>query len=171
MTSTSQREHTLQKQIVEALRWNGIITIDTDLMSGLMFLGEDIGKRYAFINHHKAMGWSKGTPDLILVLRGGEVLFVELKDGNNNNPTFEQQAFMASLQRLGHTGVVWRTLDDCRDFIKGYKNCIAREVKDGKLNPDDYQRAFGIETTATSQKQKVSGSGDNKQQSPVAGED
>ena len=142
---TQQREHALQKQVVQALRWNGILAAETDVMSGLMFLGKDTKKRIAFIYHHKAMGWEKGTPDIVIILKNGETLWVELKDGNNNDLTFEQKVFMASLQRLGHNVAVWRTMDDCRDFIKGYKNILAKGVFDGAITADDYERAFGID--------------------------
>lgn len=170
MTSTAQREHSLQKQVVQALNFNRIMHAETDVMSGLMFLGKDTARRIAFINHHKALGWVKGCPDLVIILTNGETLWVELKDGNNNNPTFEQKAFMASLQRLGHNVAVWRTMDDCLNFIKGYKKVLAREVLDGRLKQDDYERAFGIERATASAKPADKRPADNKQQLEVAGE-
>lgn len=164
MSENFANEHALQKKIVEGLRFNGIMVFETDVMSGIGYFDKKDPRRYRFIEHHKKMGWQKGTPDLVLVLKDA-CLFVEVKNGKSYNPSFEQKSIISTLQRLGHHAVVWRSLDDFRDFIKGYKNYLAREVKDGKLTADDYIQAFGIKTTATCQKQKAGRSRDNQQQS------
>ena len=117
-----QPEHDLQKQIVSYLRGQGILTIDTDVMSGLMFLGNNQRMRYGFINHHKRMGYTAGQADLILLLNDGETLLVELKDGKNNNQSEEQKYFESMARNRGHNYVVWRKFEDAVDFIRGYRN-------------------------------------------------
>lgn len=117
-----QSEHILQKQIVALLRKNGIDTVGCDVMSGLMFAGGDINKRYAFISHQKAIGATKGQPDLILLLKDGETLLVELKNGKQGSQTLEQKMFQERCVKIGHNYVVWRKFEDAVDFIKGYRN-------------------------------------------------
>lgn len=116
-----QSEHILQKQIVALLRRNGIDTVGCDVMSGLMFAGRDINKRYAFISHQKAIGATKGQPDLILLLKDGETLLVELKNGKQGSQSLEQKKFQERCIKIGHNYVVWRSVQDAIDFIEGYK--------------------------------------------------
>ena len=116
-----QPEHNLQKQIVGYLRGQGILTIDTDVMSGLMFLGNSQRMRYGFINHHKRMGYTVGQPDLVLLLNDGETLLVELKDGNKNKQSQEQEYFEVLAKIRSHNYVVWKKFEDAVDFVKGYR--------------------------------------------------
>jgi hypothetical protein len=116
-----QSEHILQKQIVALLRKNGIDTVGCDVMSGLMFAGGDINKRYAFISHQKAIGATKGQPDLILLLKDGETLLVELKNGKQGSQSLEQKKFQERCMEIGHNYVVWRKFEDAVDFVNGYR--------------------------------------------------
>lgn len=155
-----QREHKLQKAIVENLRWNGIRVVETDVMSGLMFLDKRPSTRYSFINHHKAMGWSKGVPDLILALNNGETLWVELKDGNNNDTTDEQEYWLLKLREIGHNAVVWRSQKDADDFIKSYKIMVLKGELNGSAK-DDNKRAFDLNERLASQEQADGRQGNN----------
>ena len=74
-------EHTLQSQIVCILRGAGFITIDGDVMSALRYLPARDNRRFLFINQHNRMGYTKGQPDLIILLPKGRVLLVEMKNG------------------------------------------------------------------------------------------
>lgn len=119
-------EHILQKLIVGYLRSNGILTIGTDVMSGLMFLGNPKlpsvqKKRMIYINHHKRLGYTTGQPDIVLLLKDGETLLVEVKDGNNNDQTPEQCYFETLASQRQHNYVVWRSVQDAVDFVQGYK--------------------------------------------------
>ena len=116
-----QSEHILQKQIVNLLRKSGIVTVGCDVMSGLMFAGKDLAKRYTFIAHHKAIGATIGQPDLILLLRDGETLLVELKNGKQGKQSLEQKLFQERCNKLNHNYVVWRDYKDALDFIDGYR--------------------------------------------------
>ena len=114
-------EHDLQKQIVGYLRANGILTIGTDVMSGLMFFGNNQINRMRFINHHKRMGYTVGQPDLVLLLKDGETLLVEVKDGSKGHQSAEQKYFDAVSRTINHNYVVWRSIKDAVDFVSGYK--------------------------------------------------
>lgn len=140
-------EHDLQKQIVKLLRWNGILTLGTDVMSGLQFVNT-VNQRYGFINHHKALGYTVGQADLVLLLKDGETVLVELKDGNKNNQTQEQKNFEAEARRLGHNYVVWRSFADAQNFVHGYKILLLRE----KVNVLDNQKNSGLEQKDVSNK-------------------
>ncbi len=165
-----QPEHILQKQIAALLRWNGIITIETDVMSGLQFLPRDVAKRYQFVAYHKAMGYTAGQPDLVLLFAGGETIFVELKAGKGKQ-SFEQKAFQQSAERLGHNYLIWNSLQNAADFVKGYKNILAKGVFDGAITSDDYERAFGMARPTASANKAHKRQTDNKQQLKVADKD
>ena len=118
-------EHQLQREIVQKLHDAGILTYEGDAMSGLQFIPDtswsNRKKRISFINHHYSIGYTKGQPDLLLVLKHGETLFVELKNGKKGCQTLEQKVFQGKCGQLGHTYVVWRSVQDAEDFIEGYK--------------------------------------------------
>lgn len=157
------QEHNLQKQIAALLRWNGIITIETDVMSGLQFLPRDVAKRYQFVAHHKAMGYTAGQPDLVILLSSGETVLIELKSAIGKQ-SFEQKAFQQSAERLGHNYLVWNSLQNGLDFIKGYKNILAKGVMNGTITSDDYERAFGATRPTASANKAHKRQTDNKQQ-------
>lgn len=75
---SQQTEHSFQKQLSNLLRAKGYYVIQTDVMSGLMFVGKNPNKRFSFINHHKAMGYTKGQPDLI-AYKNKKTFFIEVK--------------------------------------------------------------------------------------------
>lgn len=114
-------EHDLQKQIVGYLRSNGILTIGTDVMSGLMFFGKNQTGRMCFINHHKRMGYTIGQPDLVLLLNDGKTLLVELKDGNKNKQSQEQEYFEVLAKIRSHNYVVWKKFEDAVEFVNANK--------------------------------------------------
>ena len=119
-------EHVLQKQVVGYLRSQGFLTIGTDVMSGLMFLGNPKNprvrkNRYTYINHHKGLGYTSGQPDLVILLPEGKTLLVEFKNGDEYDQSAEQCYFetLASLRQ--HNYVVWRCFEDAVEFIEGLK--------------------------------------------------
>lgn len=119
-------EHNLQKRIVGHLRSNGILTIGTDVMAGLMFLGNPkmprVRKtRMIYINHHKSLGYTVGQPDIVLLLKDGKTLLVEIKDGDNNDQTSEQRYFETLASLRMHNYVVWRKFEDAVEFVNANK--------------------------------------------------
>lgn len=103
-------EHTIQKEIVSYLRSKGYYTIGTDVMSGLGFLGNNQGKRIAFINHHKGIGYTKGQPDFVAI-KGSDIYFIECKD-HKGTRTKEQKEIAEILQKQGLNYILARGIED-----------------------------------------------------------
>lgn len=115
MTKRLNSEHYMQKQIVTILRLNGFIVMDTDVMDALKFLGNKQGPRLAYISEHNARGYTKGQPDLIVVGEG-DVTFVELKTTTGRQSP-QQIEMQKDLTRMGHSYVVWRSVDDVLQWL------------------------------------------------------
>lgn len=112
----SIKEHSLQKIICKILDEYKIMHFQTDVMDGLKFCISQ-NARIKFINHHKAMGYMNGQSDLVLVLPK-RVVFVEVKNGKVGKQSAEQKRFEEKIIKLGHEYLVWRSVQDCEDFIK-----------------------------------------------------
>ena len=108
-------EHYLQKQIVTILRLNGFIVMDTDVMDGLKLLGNKQGPRLAYISEHNSRGYTKGQPDLVVV-GNGDVTFAELKT-TTGRQSKEQIEMQKTLTKMGHSYVVWRSIDDVLQWL------------------------------------------------------
>ena len=109
-------EHDLQYSIVTYLRLHHVLCIENDAMSGLQFFSPKDGRRFAFINHHVKMGYEKGQADLMLLLKGGECVFVELKTKQGRQSS-EQKTFQHAVELLGFRYLIWRSLDDAIKFV------------------------------------------------------
>jgi hypothetical protein len=108
------KEHQLQYAIHYTLNKFRILHFETDIMDGLKFC-KDQKTRFAFIGHHKNMGYIKGQPDLV-VCKGGKIYFVELKTKDGRQSP-EQKAFQNLAEIEGIPYLIWRNLQDCIDFI------------------------------------------------------
>lgn len=113
-------EHNLQHQIHAYLVAVKVLHFETDVMSGLQFFSHTDYRRFAFIKHHKNMGYMKGQPDLI-ILYGGNVYFVELKT-TKGKQSKEQKELATLMKEQGYTYLIWRSLDDCINFLKRGKD-------------------------------------------------
>lgn len=113
------KEHQLQYLIHNFLTANKIIHFETDVMSGLQFFSHTDKRRFAFINHHKKLGYLKGQPDLV-VLAGEKVFFVELKK-ESGRQSKEQKLVEQQLINNGYNYAVWKSLDDCKSFVDMWK--------------------------------------------------
>jgi hypothetical protein len=65
----------------------------------------------------KALGVVPGATDLILALPDGPTAWWECK-GDSGRLSDEQKAFIADLERLGHTWAIVRSVDDARRELK-----------------------------------------------------
>ena len=111
------KEHDIQKGVVRLLRMAGAVVIGADVMDGLKFVASYTDqRRFAFIKHHKEMGWTKGQPDLIFI-RDGRVFFVEMKTGTGRQSP-EQKEFQRQIEAAGQEYLVWRSLQDAVDFCE-----------------------------------------------------
>lgn len=59
----------------------------------------------------KANGGKPGIPDLVIVLQGGKIAFVELKTANGRQSN-HQKFFQEVVERRGHTYQIWRNIND-----------------------------------------------------------
>ena len=109
-------EHEIQKNIVNIMRMNGYMSINTDVFFGLKFLGNNQPKRLAFIGQMKALGATVGVPDLIF-LKNGEILFVEMKNAQGRLSS-DQKAIIKDLTSWGFNVQVWRGIDDCIAYLE-----------------------------------------------------
>jgi hypothetical protein len=107
-------EHSLQYAIHNYLEYKKIIHFETDVMSGLQYFSHNDGRRFAFINHHKKLGYLVGQPDLIVLKNG--VYFVELKTSKGRQSK-EQKELQKKLSTAGYNYLIWRSLDDCINFV------------------------------------------------------
>ena len=104
-------EHEIQKAIVSLLKVEGIFH----------FAIPNGEKRDVRVGVRlKEEGVLPGVADLELVLPQGQHVYVEIKTATGRlSPA--QKAFREAVQGLGHPYVVWRSLDDCIDFLMHVK--------------------------------------------------
>jgi hypothetical protein len=110
------KEHQLQYLIHYVLTKCNILHFETDVMDALKYFGNNQTARFAFINHHKKMGYCVGQPDMV-VCRGGKVYFVELKT-RTGRQSDEQKKFQAKAEAMGIPYLIWRNLEDCEKWLK-----------------------------------------------------
>lgn len=65
----------------------------------------------------KAEGVMAGVSDLVIVLPN-RIVFVEIKNGKKGVQSDAQKEFQQTVEGLGFEYVIFRTIDDCQDFIK-----------------------------------------------------
>ena len=90
-------EHQRQIEIVSWLRANGFLVFCLDVMTALSKMPTQAA-RMAFIKHYKAMGYTKGQPDLVAIKKDGTLppIFFEVKtDEGRLSP--EQKEIAAEL--------------------------------------------------------------------------
>lgn len=110
-------EHALQYNIVRALKLSGFIVLDTDVMDALKYFGKNNANRYAYISHHKGMGYTKGQADLI-VGKNGKFWALELKTATGRQSP-EQREFQAMCAEKGLDYKVIRGIQEIEQFIQG----------------------------------------------------
>ena len=108
-------EHNLQIRLVQYLRLRHFIVIDTDIMDGLKYITgrykrDTDNLRYAFIAHHKRMGYVKGQPDMI-AMKDGKVYCLELKS-QKGKQSKEQKEYQKLCMENNIPYVVVRDVED-----------------------------------------------------------
>jgi hypothetical protein len=112
-------EHTLSCQVTKYLRMRGYITADSDVMSALKYLPVyDDRDRSMFVNSRKAMGYTLGQSDLIVINKYGRVTYLELKNGKTGTQSDNQKYFEQEIKFRGGNYEIIRTLDDCIKFVE-----------------------------------------------------
>lgn len=106
------KEHDFQKQAVDLLRRFGVLVISADVMDGLKFLPAKDGRaRSMFVNHHKAMGYLPGQPDLMIFGQGGRVWFFELKTRKGAQRETQKMFEEICIKKRIPYGI-WRDIDE-----------------------------------------------------------
>ncbi len=82
----------------------------------------------------KAMGRSKGFPDLIIILQE-KVLFIELKRVKGSSTSKEQKAWVETLNALGHYAKVCKGASEAIKFVESHlpKEKKSINAKQGSL--------------------------------------
>lgn len=108
-----QEEFKLQCAIVDYLKYQ------KNLYKNFFFFAVPNGEKRdkGTAQKLKRSGTIAGVSDLVLLFKGGRTVFVELKT-KQGYQSDEQKIFMSICQNLGFEYVIWRSLDDCIDFLK-----------------------------------------------------
>lgn len=114
------KEHDLQKQIVELLRFHGFKVFLMDAMTGVGYFGNDDRRRFAFIADLKARGYEKGQPDICVVRN--KVWFIELKKPKGGRASNEQKDMGQWLKDHGHNYALISTFEEAQGFATNPTN-------------------------------------------------
>lgn len=125
------QEHTFQEQVVLYLYRMHCRTIDTDVMDACKYLSplptdkpaeqqRKLKEKNKFIKIHHQRGYTNGQPDLIVLMPNGQILLVELKT-QKGVQSAAQKDFQRQAEFMGHTYVIWRSLDDAIKFFRGHQ--------------------------------------------------
>lgn len=105
-------EHSFQVWAVNYLRYNNIFC----------FAIPNGGRRDAITGAMlKKEGVMSGVADLVLLLKGGVCIFVELKAGKNTQQD-TQKIFQQNVEGLGFRYLLWRNPQDVVDFCREIKS-------------------------------------------------
>lgn len=122
-------EHDLQVSIINLLRAYNIFALA--IPNG--------GRRDAVTGARlKKEGVVAGAADLVLILDDGETVWVELKTPKGRQSD-NQKEFQAKLQNLSHTYLIWRSIDDCNEFVQGYRKIREDLCKRFFYSPHPYK--------------------------------
>ncbi len=108
-----QEEFKLQCSIVDYLTYQRNTSKDFFFFAVPNGEKRDIGTAQKL----KRSGTIAGVADLVLLFKGGKTVFVELKT-KKGYQSEAQKRFMDICKNLGFEYVIWRSLDDCIDFLK-----------------------------------------------------
>ncbi len=104
------KEHEIQKQIVEYVRLQGGLIINTDVMGSIRGLSGIA--RITRARKQKYLGYTNGQPDLIVIIKG-MVLFIEVKTASKSSiQSTAQKEFESELLKQGLNYFIVRSLED-----------------------------------------------------------
>lgn len=127
---TAISEHDLQKKCVARLRAHNFIVSCNDVFNAISFI-PDIKKKAIYKRHIIAMGGEVGFPDTTILDRRGKTTFVEFKYGESGKLSPDQIACHNKLRSLGHTVLVWRTENECYEWILAQLKEMKEEADNG----------------------------------------
>lgn len=113
-----KQEHVLSCQVARYLRMRGYVTLDCDVMSALKYLPvQDSRNRAMFVKSRKAMAYTLGQCDVVVINKYGNVSFLELKNGTVGKQSDNQKYFEQEIKCRGGNYVLIRNMDDCVAFV------------------------------------------------------
>ena len=119
-------EHTIQTGIATILKQFGyhVQMNDTPLILGIVRGGKAKPNPlfYRVWKTIESRGYVKGTPDM-LMLKDGFIAFVEVKYGKTGKQSPEQKAVQKIIEDNGFPYFLWRSEQDCIDFMKERGEC------------------------------------------------
>lgn len=131
---TASSEHELQKQIVSKLRSHGYIVSCNDVFNSLSFV-RDVKMKAILKRHLIAMGSTVGFPD-ITIFKKLKPVFVEIKF-RNGKTSFEQDVVHNQLRSQGYEVFIWRTLNECVEWIVKDLNNSNKEENNNEMAKSD----------------------------------
>ena len=70
-------------------------------------------------------GLTRGVSDLVILLPGRKVFFVEVKNPNKKGyQSAEQKEFQALVEKYGHEYLLWNDWKQVEDFINQYRGFV-----------------------------------------------
>ncbi len=119
-----KQEHVLSCQVARYLRMRGYVTLDCDVMSALKYLPvQDSRNRSMFVASRKAMAYTLGQADMVVINKYGDVSFLELKNGTAGKQSDNQKYFEQEIKCRGGNYVLIRSMDDCVAFVNEDLDC------------------------------------------------
>lgn len=109
----STSEHQLQTLVLEHLRLRAV-------PNAFWFAIPNAARRtFGTASRMKAEGLTAGIADICIMLEGGRTLWLELKSGKGRQSD-HQKGFQAICDRLGHTYLLARSLDEVIGQLKAF---------------------------------------------------
>ena len=106
-------EHQEQSAFVSWCKAKKILVV---AVSNGFFTNKRDNKFYGQIAKLKAEGYSKGFPDLIVIIQD-KVLFIEMKRKKTGVASSEQKAWIMAISELGHPVSICRGCDRAIEFV------------------------------------------------------
>lgn len=113
------QENGIQEKIVTFLRYSGVMVFSIPNGANM----PNVRTRAIF---HRT-GLLAGAADLVLLLPGGETVFVEVKTPKGRQQD-SQKWFQQKVTDLGFTYLIWRNIGDALEFVKGLKGLSREKV-------------------------------------------
>lgn len=102
----------------------GYVTLDCDVMSALKYLPvQDSRNRAMFVASRKAMAYTLGQCDVVVINKYGNVSFLELKNGTAGKQSDNQKYFEQEIKCRGGNYVLIRSMNDCVAFVNEDLDC------------------------------------------------
>ena len=118
MRSKREIERPIQVAIVNYLRLNKIMCFSVPNGGHRGKFGYIIGKKL------KEEGVLAGVSDIVIVLPK-ECVFVEVKSPKKGSQQPSQKKFQSDVEELGHKYYIWKSLDDCIEFVSKNKKKVS----------------------------------------------